>query len=130
MEKTIIICAGKNTSSRIETAETMKAEKNLIIIESSDSTVITSQLKVYDTMELPVVLFYFFTPNKAIIAIHNKWSEEMRDKIKNLSLRTYDRAQVKFNINADTGGGFVMFMWDTISSGNLEQFCQVLNKVF
>jgi len=68
MSTSIIICAGKNASSRSESATLLRAECSSIVIEAADFISLQRQLKPYESpLQLRVMLQYFHTPDKTIL---------------------------------------------------------------
>jgi hypothetical protein len=128
MSTSIIVCAGKNASSRRETVRTLRSKTSTIVIDASSAAALQTQLSPYRGEQLRVMLQYFMVPDKAILCSPSKWWDEVSTTIGRGSPEISSRASTKANINKDTGGGFLQFCWETISTSELESYCQLLDN--
>jgi len=74
------------------------------------------------------MLHYFIVPDKAILLNPDRWWDEVSATIGRASPEISSRASAKANINQDTGGGFLQFTWETISTDELESYCLILDN--
>jgi hypothetical protein len=129
MSTSMIVCAGKNASSRSDSANALYGETSAVVIEAADAASLRMQLQPYRTeRQLRVMLQYFHTPDRTILSNPGYWWDEVSNKIGRSAPVISSRASAKANINKDTGGGFLQFCWESISPDELESYCRLLDN--
>jgi len=131
MNTSIIVCAGKNTSSRSETAAgaKLKSGNAATVIEAASAEALQAQLEPYRNDNLRVMFYYFFVPDKSILADPGEWWNKVSGQIESVCPDLSQRASAQPYINQDTGGGFLQFCWDDISVTELVTYGKALDNV-
>ncbi len=129
MSKSIIVLAGRNATSRRETAHSLRGKSSAVVIDAADAASLRTQLKPYRTeTQLRVMLQYFMVPDPAILRNPGGWWDDVSNKIGRSAPDISSRASAKANINQDTGGGFLQFCWEEISPEELETYTRLLDS--
>jgi hypothetical protein len=129
MSTSIVVCAGKNASSRGDAANSLRRQGiQAVVMDATDAASLRTQLRPYRfETRLRVMLQYSFTPDRAILVDPGRWWDEVSNRIGVSAPDLSGRASAKANINQDTGGGFLQFCWEEISPDDLETYCRILD---
>jgi hypothetical protein len=129
MSTSIIVCAGKNASSRRSTANLLSRKQSAVVIDAADADSMQAQLRPYQSeTQLRVMLQYFFARDRAILSDPGSWWDAVSNEVGRSAPDISSRASAKANINQDTGGGFLQFCWEEISPGELETYTRLLDN--
>lgn len=129
MNTVLVICMGTNAVSRKEAARSLRFDVDNII-DSDDPDLIETKLGSYGLhTRFRAMIQYFHQPSLTVKTYPARWWNEIADQIERDAPSVARKGEAKANINRDTGGGFLMFTWESITGEELASFCHSLTRI-